>query len=95
MNYFDKIRSLNNLQLCHFLNGIGGELELVALALDKASNPDIYCSDDNFCTSTPDKGSTNAYDSTVYWHRCLSKDFDKSMEKIIKDNTQLRSQIRD
>ena len=53
MNYFDKIRSLNNLQLCHFLNQIQGELELVSLALDRAANPQIYCSEDNFCAATP------------------------------------------
>lgn len=31
MNYFDKIHSLNNLQLCHFLNQIQGNLELYVL----------------------------------------------------------------
>ena len=64
MNYFDKIRSLNNLQLCHFLNQIQGELQLVSLALDRACNPKIYCSDDNFCIGTPkksEKGSMKMY----------------------------------
>lgn len=90
MNYFDKIRSLNNLQLCHFLNGIQGNLELVALALDRASNPDIYCSDDDFCIGTPKNFSEN----TVYWHDCLRKDFDKAMESIFAKDKDIREQIR-
>ena len=78
MNYFDKIRSLNNLQLCHFLTQIHGELELVSLALDMAANPQIYCSKDNFCTATLDGGKTDRYYSPMHWHRCLSHDFDEA-----------------
>ncbi|MDY4876159.1 MAG: hypothetical protein SO389_06005 [Eubacterium sp.] len=94
MNYFDKIRSLNNLQLCHFLKQIDGNLELVALALDQASNPQIYCSDDNFCVGTPPNKSERYYDSTLYWHRCLSKDFDERMDKIFENDKEIREQIR-
>lgn len=94
MNYFDKIRSLNNLQLCHFLNEIQGNLELVALALDRASNPEIYCSDDDFCTGTPDKGETNRYYNTLYWHDCLRKDFDSTMDKIFENDKEARNILR-
>lgn len=93
MNYFDKIRSLNNLQLCHFLNEIQGSLQLVALALDKASNPDIYCSDNNFCIGTPNK-SEKGYEDTIYWHRNLRKDFDEEMQKIFAKDKEIREQIR-
>lgn len=94
MNYFDKIRSLNNLQLCHFLNQIQGELELVSLALDRAANPQIYCSKDNFCTATPDGGKTDRYYSTMCWHHCLSHDFDKDMEGIYENDKEIREQLR-
>lgn len=57
MTYLEKIRSLNNLQLCHFLRSIQGNIQLVSLALDRASNPGIYCSKDAHCTGTPQKGS--------------------------------------
>lgn len=93
MNYFDKIRSLNNLQLCHFLNQIQGELQLVSLALDRACNPKIYCSDDNFCIGTPKK-SEKGYEDTIYWHRCLSKDFDKQMKEIFAKEDDIREYIR-
>lgn len=94
MTYFEKIRSLNNLQLCHFLNEIQGDLELVALALDMASNPELSCSDDDFCIGTPDKGETKRYDNTVYWHACLRKDFDKTMDRIFKNDKETRDDIR-
>lgn len=94
MNYFDKIRSLNNLQLCHFLNQIQGELELVSLALDRAANPKIYCSEDNFCIGTPDGGKTDRYYSTMYWHHCLSHDFDEDMEGIYENDKEIREQLR-
>lgn len=90
MNYIDKIKSLNNLQFCHFLNEIGGDLELVAAALERADNPEIYCSDDNFCTAVPNKPSDRYYDSTIYWHRCLSKDFDNAMRKIREKDSDLK-----
>ena len=93
MNYFDKIRSLNNLQLCHFLNEIHGNLELVSLALDRASNPWIYCSDDDFFIGTPNK-SEKYYESTIYWHRCLRKDFDEEMDDIFAKDKEIREQIR-
>lgn len=94
MNYFDKIRSLNNLQLCHFLNQIQGELELVSLALDRACNPKIYCSEDNFCTGTPDGGKTDRYYSTMYWHRCLTRDFDEDMKDIYGKDKEIRYYLR-
>lgn len=90
MNYFDKIRSLNNLQLAHFLNEIQGELELVGLALEKASNPAIICAEDNFFLSYPDKFPT----SSLYWHRCMKKDFDKTMEEVYGKDKRIRKQIR-
>lgn len=91
MNYFEKIRNLNNLQLAHFLNEIQGELELVGLALEKASDPAIICADDNsFFSYEKDKFPY----SSVYWHRCLEKDFDKTMEKIYGKDQRLREQIR-
>ena len=93
MNYFDKIRSLNNLQLCYFLNQIDGNLELVSLALDRASNPQIYCSDDDFCVGTPNR-TEKGYESTLYWHRCLRKDFDEQMDKIFENDKEIREQIR-
>lgn len=53
MTILDKIRNLNDLQLCHFLNMIQGDLELVGLAVKVSDNPEIYCSDDGFATSMP------------------------------------------
>ena len=94
MTYFEKIRSLNNLQLCYFLQYIQGNIELISLALDRASNPEIYCSDDDFCTGTPDRGKTHRYDKTLYWHDCLRKDFDEAMDKIFENDKEMREQIR-
>ena len=63
------------------------------LALDRACNPKIYCSDDNFCIGTPKK-SEKYYESTLYWHRCLRKDFDEQMDKIFANDKEIREQIR-
>jgi hypothetical protein len=71
MTILDKIRNLNDLQLCHFLNMIQGDLELVGLAV--SDNPEIYCSDDGFSTSMPK--SIPEESSSYYWYRCLSKEW--------------------
>ena len=80
-NYFDNIRSLNNLQLCYFMEQMHANLELVALALSRAQNPEIYCSEDDFCIGTP-KEPRDWYTDAVYWHRCLRKDYDELLEEL-------------
>lgn len=80
-DYFQHIHKLNNLQLCHFLRMCHANLDLVAFALERAENPEIYCSDDNWAIGTPKK-DREAYETTVYWHRCLSKDYDALMEEL-------------
>lgn len=72
MNYFDKIRSLNNLQLAYFLKTSQAELELIGLALERADNPKLYCSEDNHCIGTPDRGKTDRWKDAVYWWKSLS-----------------------
>lgn len=93
-----KIRNLNNLQLCHFLRSIRGNIQLVSLALDRASNPEIYSSDgaDNTfnCIGTPAK-NREYYESTLYWFDCLDKhDFDEDMADIFKNDQGTRDAIR-
>ena len=78
--YFERIRELNNLQLCYFLDQMNANLELCALALNRAQNPEIYCSEDDFCIGTP-KEHKEWYQDAVYWHRCLRKDYDDLMEE--------------
>ena len=53
MTYLDKIRSLNDLQLCYFLNLIQADLHLVGLAMEWADNPKIYCSANGFTVGAP------------------------------------------
>lgn len=73
MTILDKIRNLNDLQLCHFLNVIQGELEMVGMAIKVADNPEIYCSEDGFATAMPK--SIPEENSSYYWYRCLSKEW--------------------
>lgn len=77
MTYLDKIRSLNDLQLCYFLDQIQGELHLVGLALKRADSPKIYCSDNGLAIGAPKlMGIEEAY----YWHGCLSKEMKMEVE---------------
>ena len=89
VNYFDKIRNLNNLQLAHFLKNCHANLELVGLALISASDNTIYCSEDSHCTATYDKGKTDYYNATYYWFNCLNKELDEDFERDIKNFTDL------
>lgn len=82
-DYFQHIHKLNNLQLCHFLRMCHANLDLVAFALERAENPEIYASDDNWAIGTPKK-DREFYTDTVYWHRCLSKDYDDMMAELRK-----------
>jgi len=82
-NYFDNIRKLNNLQLCYFMEQMNANLELCALALTRAQNPEIYCSEDDFCIGTPNEHK-EWYKDAVYWHRCLRKDYDELMDDLKK-----------
>ena len=78
MTYLDKIRSLNDLQLCHFLNLAQADLHLVGLALEWADNPKIYCSENGFAVGAPKLvGIEEAY----YWHRNLSKEIKAEEEE--------------
>ena len=78
MTYLDKIRSLNDLQLCHFLDQIQGDLHLVGLALEMVDNPKIYCSDNGFAVGPPKLiGIEEAY----HWYRNLSKEMKTEKEE--------------
>lgn len=80
-SYFERIRQLNNLQLCYFLDQMNANLELCALALNRAQNPDIYCSEDDSCIGTPNEHK-EWYQDAVYWHRCLRKDYDDLLDEL-------------
>ena len=86
MNYFDKIRSLNNLQLAHFLKSSQARIELIGLAPERADNPKLYCSEDNHCIGTPDMGTTDRYKDTVYWWEGLSHRYMSSADMDCADD---------